>query len=353
MADFSISNVAVKGMTACVPKDHVVNTQASVAGLDNSEMLKVVAMTGIDKHHLSPSHICTSDLCFEAATKLIDQLNWSKEDIEIVIFVSQTPDYILPMTSAILQQRLGLSTHCLAFDMSIGCSGFVYGMSVISSLMSAGKIKKGLLLVGDTITKLISKQDRSTFPLFGDAGTATALAYDENAEEINFSLSTDGSGYKAIIVHDGGQRSPFTEQSLLPQSFEGGIERSQHQLNLNGMDVFNFSISKAPASFQQMMSATHKTIDAFDYFVFHQANKLMNETIRKKLKIDPTKYLYSLQKYGNTSSATIPLTLVSELQAELGHRKLSLGLCGFGVGLSWGSMSLVTDHIVTLPVIEL
>jgi len=353
MADFSISNVAVKGMTACVPKDHVVNTQASVAGLDTSEMLKVVAMTGIDKHHLSPPHICTSDLCFEAAEKLIDKLNWSKEDIEIVIFVSQTPDYILPMTSAILQQRLGLSTRCVAFDMSIGCSGFVYGMSVIAAMMSASKIKKGLLLVGDTITKLISKQDRSTFPLFGDAGTATALAYDEAAHEMDFSLSTDGSGHRAIIVHDGGQRSPFTEQSLLPQSFEGGIERSQQQLYLNGMDVFNFSISKAPASFQQMMSFKNKTIDAFDYFVFHQANKLMNETIRKKLKIEPTKYLYSLQKYGNTSSATIPLTLVSELQEELSHRQLSLGLCGFGVGLSWGSMTLTTDHIVTLPVIEL
>ncbi len=353
MADFSIQNVSVKGISACVPKENFVNTKDVFPGMDSSEMQKIVTMTGIDKHHISPKEICTSDLCFHAAEKLIEKLTWQKEEIGIVIFVSQTPDYILPMTSAILQQRLGLLSSCMAFDMSIGCSGFVYGMSVISSLISSSKIKKGLLLVGDTITKFISKQDRSTFPLFGDAGTAIALEYNESAKEMVFSLSTDGVGHKAIIVNDGGQRSPFSEQSLMPQNYEGGIERNDAQLYLNGMDVFNFSITKAPSSFNQLMTYKETNIDAFDYFVFHQANKLMNETIRKKLKIDPSKYLYSLQKYGNTSSATIPLTLVSELQDELENKSLSLGLCGFGVGLSWASMILPTDKIATLPVIEI
>lgn len=353
MPYFSINNVSIAGLSACVPKEYFSNTQDQLPGLDPAELQKIVTMTGIDRHHIAPTNICTSDLCYTAAEQLLEKLSWEKSEIEVLIFVSQTPDYVLPMTSSILQERLGLSTSCLAFDMSIGCSGFVYGMSVLSSMMAASKIKKGLLLVGDTITKHLSMKDRSTYPLFGDAGTATALTYDEQAAPMHFQLNTDGSGYKAIIINDGGQRNPFSEQSLMPIVSDDGIEKNSAQLYLSGMDVFNFSISKAPKSFNELLEHTKMTVDQFDYFAFHQANKLMNETIRKKLKIDPSKYLYSLTKYGNTSSATIPLTLVSELQAELSSQSLTLGLCGFGVGLSWGSMVISTKNICTLPVIEI
>ena len=353
MAYFSINQVAVAGMSACVPKEYFLNSRDQLPGLDQAELLKIVSMTGIDKHHIAPKEICTSDLCYTAAEKLIEKLAWGKNEIELLIFVSQTPDYILPMTSTILQNRLGLSSQCLAFDMSIGCSGFVYGMSVISSMIAASKIKKAILLVGDTITKTLSIKDRSTYPLFGDAGTATALCYDEEAAPIHFQLNSDGSAYKAIIINDGGQRNPFNEQSLMPITSEDGIEKTNAQLYLNGMDVFNFSITKAPKSFNDILQESTTNIEDINYFAFHQANKLMNETIRKKLKIDPAKYLYSLGKYGNTSSATIPLTLVSELQNELSTQSLKLGLCGFGVGLSWGSMILETKSICTLPVIEI
>jgi 3-oxoacyl-[acyl-carrier-protein] synthase-3 len=284
-------------------------------------------------------------MCLASAEKLISDLKINKDDIEVLLFVSQSPDYFLPATSIILQDKLGLKKTTLAFDIQLGCSGYVYGLSVIGSLMANGKLKKGLLLVGDKSSFSQSKKDKSTYPIFSDAGTATILEYDEKAETMHFNLQSDGSGHQAIIIPDGGVRSPWNKNSDVVVKIEEGIERSRRNLVLDGVEVFNFSIREAPTNVKDLLEKTGTTIEDYEYFIFHQANKLMNETIRKKLKLSPEKVPYSLPEFGNTSSASIPLTIVSQIGESLKDKKSKMVFSAFGVGLSWASMNVTLDHI--------
>jgi 3-oxoacyl-[acyl-carrier-protein] synthase-3 len=230
---------------------------------------------------------------------------------------------------------------------------WVYGLSVISSLLSHGGMKKGLLLAGDTILKFCSETDKSTYPLFGDAGTVTALEYTGNTDDhIDFTFNSDGDGSEVIMIKDGGFRNPVSEKSFVKETISEGIERSDLDLILDGMDVFSFGISKAPESVKNLTSHFSIELDSVDYFTFHQANKFMNEKIRKKLKLPENKVPYSLRDFGNTSCATIPLTLVTQLCKELIDKRLSHVACGFGVGLSWGSCYFTTDKIVCPELIE-
>ncbi|WP_205944171.1 ketoacyl-ACP synthase III [Pedobacter sp. HDW13] len=335
MAYLEVSGIKISGISACVPKKNISNRDYPY--LSTEEVDKFIKSTGIENRRAAEPGICTSDLCYEAADKLLNDLKWDRNEVEILVFVTQTPDYVLPATSTILQDRLGLSQECMAYDISLGCSGYVYGMTTLLSSMYAGKIKKGLLLVGDTITQRTNKQDKSTELLFGDAGTATAFELtDELFETINIHLASDGSGYQAICIRDGGSRNLFTENSLVENEVEAGIKRRNIDLYLDGMDVFSFGIDKAPATARKLMEKTGESIGDIDYFVFHQANRFMNEKIRKKLDIPVEKYLYSLADFGNTSCATIPLTIVHNIKNQIQNEKVKMLLCGFGVGLSWG-----------------
>jgi 3-oxoacyl-[acyl-carrier-protein] synthase-3 len=280
-------------------------------------------------------------------------LNWQKEEIEILVFVSQTADYILPVSAAILQDRLGLSTNCIAFDVPLGCSGYVYGMSIIAGMMKATGLKKGLLLAGDTSTKLLSKSDKSTVPLFGDGGSATAFEFDEKAADLLFDLGTDGSGYKTIIINDGGSRNRINSDSLTYHTISPGIERNACQLILDGMDVFSFGISQAPKTVNKLIEKFEIDKEAINHFVFHQANLMMNKMIVKKLKLPLEKVPYSLKEFGNTSSTTIPLTIVTELKDNLTNASQDLILCGFGVGLSWGTVKVRLENTVISDLIEI
>lgn len=291
-------------------------------------------------------------MCQASAEKLLAETSTDRNDIQIVVFVSQTPDYFLPASSIILQNKLGLPKTCMAFDIDLGCSGYIYGLSVISTLMSQAKIKKGLLLVGDISTDGTPWEDKSVYPLFGDAATATLLEYDEQADKMTFSLQSDGSGYEAIIVREGAKRKPYTKESFDLVDIGNGIKRAPRNLELNGADVFNFSVTEVPKNITDFFRQTGTNPESYDYFVMHQANLLMNETIRKKLKFIPEQIPYTLAKYGNTSSASIPLTIVSELRNKV-TSPLSLLLSGFGVGLSWGTVALKTNNLVCPPIIEM
>jgi len=351
MSFLNISNVKITGISTCIPSlIEEVNSLShlfSRGGADN-----FIQTTGVERRGKAGKNVCASDLCFKAAEKLIEDLSWDKGDIDCLVFVSQTPDYKLPATSVILQDRLGLSTNCYTLDISSGCSGWVDALSVISSLMSHGSMKKGLLLAGDTLLKFCSPTDKSTYPLFGDAGSATAIEFEQKEENrIHFSFNSDGEGYKVIMIEDGGYRNPVTEESFKKEVISEGIERSKLDLVLEGMDVFSFGISKAPQSVKDLTTHFGIDIGSVDYFTFHQANRFMNEKIRKKLKLPEEKVPYSLKNFGNTSCTTIPLTLVSQLQSELKEKELSHIACGFGVGLSWGSCYFRTDHIVCPDII--
>lgn len=352
MALFSLKNVRIAGIAACVPKDNISNFNSDPY-ISKDDLFKIATNTGVENRRVANESICTSDLCFTAAEKLILDLGWDKSQIELLVFVSQTPDYLLPMTSCILQEKLGLSKSCIAFDTTLGCSGYVYGLSIISSMLSSTNGKKALLLVGDTISKITSPKDRSTLPLFGDAGTATALCFDKLANPIHFHLATDGSGSNTIIVKEGGQRNNVKSISNNKTLDDFDTLKNDKYLYLNGMDVFNFGITEAPKSIKELLTFANKEERLIDFFVFHQANKLMNETIRKKLKINPSKVPYSLREFGNTSSATIPITIVSQLRNEVITQNKLFILCGFGVGLSWGSVLINFDHIVCPKLIEI
>ena len=343
MAFLELKNVTVKGIAACVPKNLELNEDIYSRWGNYEEFFRT---TGIEKRHKAPVDICTSDLCIAAAENLIKELHWDKSEIDTVVFVSQTPDYILPATSCIIQNRLGLSERCYTLDISLGCSGWVYALSVISALMQNGNLKKGLLLAGDTALKYCSPEDKSTYPLFGDAGSATALEYDNETSPMYYNMNTDGSGFEAIIIRDGGSRNGITKDSLINQSYGEGVIRSRLDTELDGMSVFSFGISKAPQVVNDLLAHFELNQEAVDCFTFHQANLFMNEKIRKKLKLPVEKVPYSLKDFGNTSSASIPLTLLTQLSNRLKSEKLKHIACGFGVGLSWGAVSFETNRIV-------
>ena len=226
-------------------------------------------------------------------------------------------------------------------------------MSVLSSLVQTGTIKRALLCAGDTPTKFCSPFDKTTFPLFGDAGTVTALEYDDSASHMRFALFSDGSGYKAININDGGYRNPISAESFLLNEYGDGKVRNGLNLEMDGESVFVFGISKAPKAIKALCEEYGIDINTIDLFTFHQANLFMNEKIRSKLRIAPEKVPYSLQEFGNTSCASIPLTLVARCKNLLVSEKVNHIACGFGVGLSWGAVNFVTDSVVVPPILEL
>ncbi len=349
MAFLDIRNVAVKGLAGCVPaRKEAVEDIYKWGGVEN-----FISTTGIKCRRIAEEGVTTSDLCFSAADNLIKELGWNRDEIGALIFVTQTPDYILPATSPILQEKLGLSSECFTLDISLGCSGWVYGMSVLAALMQNGTITKGLVLAGDTCSKPSSKDDKSTYPLFGDAGTATALEYEATTYGMKFMMNSDGSGYDDIIIRDGGYRNPVNPDSFIVDESDPDMKRSRIQTELNGMNVFSFGITKVPKSVKNLCSHFGIDMESVDIFGFHQANMMMNEMIRKKLKIQSEKVPYCMEEFGNTSSASIPLALVSRERQRLKTEELFHIACGFGVGLSWGSVAFKTNHIVVPELIEI
>ena len=344
MAYLHYSNVRIAGIAAGVPK-RVVNNLTDEENISKEYTPEdYVKATGVVQRHVSKT-LCTSDLCYEAAEKLIADLQWDKSEIGALVFVSQTADYILPATSCILQDRLGLSKECYATDCALGCSGWVYGLSQVVGLLCTGEIKKALLLAGDAKKRADGPLD----PLFGCAGTATAIEYCEGAKDFQFHFGTDGSGYEAIIIPDGGARNQVS-----PDSFEyEEIDYKQfHRVmtRMNGMDVFSFAISTAPKSVKRLAEHFGFDYQDADYFMFHQANMKINNMIIKKLKLDASKVPSCMSHYGNTSSASIPLTIVTQLQGKL-DKPTKFICCGFGVGLSWGTVAFDTENIVIPEVV--
>lgn len=351
MATVSISSAKIVGISAIVPRNVAHN--ADLPFFDEAEIRRLVQTTGIEHRRIVPSDVCTSDLCLEGARALMKELGWSPESVNGIVFVSQTPDYIVPATACILQNRLGLPKNSIAFDVNLGCSGYTYGLSIAAGLLSSAKLGRVLLMAGDTPSKTTSAQDRSALPLFGDAASVTALEYDEAAAPMVFHFGTDGSGYKAIIIPAGQARDPASEETLKSREVSPGIVRNGHNVSLDGVEIFNFTLREVAASVSEVMRDAGQSVETVDAFVFHQANKIINETLRKKLKVPPEKFPSSLKDFGNTSSASIPMTLVTQSREKLMSGRSSLLLSGFGVGLSWCSCHVVTDSIKVPVLVEL
>lgn len=347
MAFLEFKNVRIAGISAGVPKHVSSNLHPAKDDNFSSDYSPedFVEITGVKERRTSYV-LTTSDLAYEAAEKLIADLGWEKTDIEALIFVSQTADYILPATACILQDRLGLSKECYAADVALGCSGWVYGLSNVVSLMTNGNIKKALLLCGEAKKRFHGPLD----PLFGYAGTATAFEYKEGTEGFRCYFGTDGSGYDAIIIPDGGSRNQISMKSFETEIVNGKpINRLISRMK--GMDVFSFGITTVPKSVKKL--AEHYGFDYldYDYFVFHQANMKMNNQIVKKLKLEPTKVPSCMYHFGNTASASIPLTIVTELKGKC-QSPTKFICCGFGVGLSWATVAFVADNMLISDLVE-
>ncbi len=348
MATIRVTRTRIVGIASALPE--AVRTVADEApSLGAEEMAKTARSIGVQQRHVAPPALCTSDLCFAAAKKLLQDLNWDPQTVTGLIFVSQSPDYELPATACTLQHRLGLSDQCAAFDVNLGCSGFVYGLWLGSQIVTGGGIQRLLLLAGDISTRRLAPQDKSVIPLFGDAGTATALAFDPDAAPIDFELGTDGSGAAAIIIPASGFRQPRTAATKERHPGPDGIARSAENIYINGAEVFNFTIKRIPPLVDRVIAAAGRTKEDYDYFVFHQANAFMLQHLGKRLKLPPEKFPITMETVGNTSSASIPLALTMALSAELGKTPKQMLLCGFGVGLSWAAASLVLGPLVIAP----
>lgn len=300
---------------------------------------KIQKKTGIRTRHVCADGECASDLGVKAAQKIFESGAVQKEDIDFVLFCTESPDYILPPSACRIQDRLGLSTACGALDFNLGCSGFVYGLSLSNSLICSGQAKNVLLITSETYSKHIHPQDKSSRTIFGDGAAATLVSLDEsNREKIGpFVYGTDGSGYRNLIVPAGGVRHPKNDETAIAHEDEFGSVRSLENLYMDGPEIFNFTIKAVPEAVSGLLDKADKTLDDMDQIVFHQANAYMLKHLRKKIGIPKEKFYVNLKECGNTVSASLPIAL----KMACDEKKISSGdvimIVGFGVGYSWAA----------------
>lgn len=324
---------------------------AAVFGREAVE--KIAANTGIISRRWAGEGLCASDLCESAAHSLLSELGWAPESVDLLVFISQTGDHPLPATACLLHGRLGLSKSAAAFDIGLGCSGYSYALWAAASLMSTSDAHRALVLVGDTLTKTISPRDRALVPLFGDAGTATALERDPDGMPMHFVTGTDGSGASFLMIPAGGSRLPITESTNERTERESGNVRSDQDLFMDGSSIFSFTLREVPAMVRELLEYSGTPPDDISAWVFHQANKFMMDHLRRRVKAPEDRFVIDLADWGNTSSPSIALALTTSLRERLSTEPMTLLLAGFGVGLSWSSAIIHTDgKVVAPPLIE-
>lgn len=352
MAFLKVEKVAFRGISGCVPANVEENKDLPFYAPGEAE--QVIAATGIKRRHISPYEITATDLCLRAAECLINELGWEKKSIDLLAFATQTPDYINQPDSFIVHEKLGLPDNTICLDYYHGCPAWVVSLSSVLMMMQTGMIKRAILLDGDTISKIQDKLNREERPLFGDAGTATALEYDENATPIYFNIGTKSEDGRALIKEDGGYRKPYTLETL---KFDldrrtGLIPPEQVVNKMDSMDVFSFAITKVPKALKKLCSEYNIDIEDINNLYLHQANKLILENIAKRMKVPMDKVPMSLGEYGNTTSASIPLTIVANCNNGGSDGNEKILACGFGTGLAWGAVYFETANLVC-PKIQL
>lgn len=336
MSYLTFTGVGITALSAAVPK-RVIKNYEYTEFFPADEVKEVVDKIGVFERRFVDEETCSSDLCYAAAEKLILDNKVDRSEIDLLVFISQTPDYRMPATSVILQHRLGLPNTTIAFDINLGCSAFIYGMSIVYSMMQNSGLRKALILDGETRSKVYSAKDRRTAFIFGDAGVAALVERNKKFGESVFSLNSDGSRENLIKINAGGYRNPSTPETLKEKVVdEYGNIRSEEHGYMNGGDVFTFVNREVPRDIINTLNYANRDKDSFDFIIFHQANNFINSHVAKKLKLDINKIPSTIEKFGNTSSVSVPLTIVSELKNKMAGDK-SLMLSAFGVGMTWAT----------------
>lgn len=349
MAFIRYNNVGITAIAACVPTKKL-TSEGLKHLMDEDNITRLVKSTGIEERRITEPGVTASDLCFKAAEKLLEDNNIDRNSIDMLIFSTVSHDYYLPPTGPILQERLGLPHSTACIDMVYACTSFIYALSAAYAYVSAMGIKRALVLVGETMSKVANPRDKVNYPLYGDAGTACIVEAGDFGESI-FQLTSDGSGAKYVITPCRGFRNPLVADSVVDKECEEGNYRKDTDVTMDGMETFNHAIFSIPKQIKSLMKEADITGDDIDYLVSHQANKLMVEYIIKKTKMDMSKVPFCLQKYGNTSGASIPLTIVSELEGKMEGEK-RLFLSAIGAGWSYGTAYLKTKDLKVSPIIE-
>ena len=316
----TVDGVALRGVVSAVPGQPVTNAGFE-ARFGADAVAEVAKMTGVEARHFAAEGQTAADLCFDAASRLLQALDWAPETVDGLIFVTQTPDQRMPAGALLLHGRLGLSVECAAFDVGLGCSGWTYGLWLAAVLVQSGR-KRVLLCAGDTISPLLDPDDRGAAMLFGDAGTATAVEADGSARPMRFVLRSDGNGAGAIVVKGGGFRAA------------GEPER----LEMAGPEVFAFTLRAVPSMVSDVLAGDDPA--SVDAYAFHQANRFIIQNLIRKLKLAPEVVPVNIDRFGNTSMSSIPLLITTDLSARLTSEPTRMVAAGFGVGLSWGAALL-------------
>lgn len=329
--------VFIKAIDYYVPQT-VVTNEDLVRDFPEWSVEKIASKVGINKRYVASEDETAADMAVCAAEKLFAKSGFNRNDIDFILFCTQSPDYKLPTSACIIQDRLGLPTSIGALDFNLGCSGFVYGLSLAKGLVCGGIAKNVLLLTAETYNKYIHKRDKGNRTIFGDAASATIVSTEGIAEIGEFSLGTDGKGANNLIVKTTGTRHPELCGEV---SFdENGNPLSDDNLYMNGSEIFTFTLDNVPPLVKETISKNNLTKENVNLFVFHQANKYMLNFLRKKLKIEEERFYYCLSEFGNTVSNTIPIALTCAIEEGKLTGSQNVLIAGFGVGYSWGGAML-------------
>lgn len=331
--------ISIKAISYYLPENTLTNADLN-AQFPEWDVVKISKVTGVYNRHIAASDETPSDMACKAAEKLFNDHNVSKNDVDFIIFVTQSNDYISPTTACTIQHRLEITNSCGAVDINQGCTGYLYGLSIARGLITSNSAKNVLLLTGETTSRYINIADKSCRTIFGDGATATMVSKcgDENSADIgDFIFGTDGKGAKNIIIKYGYARHSLKDADMTDRKDKYGNLRNDSNFFMNGTAVFNFSVKTVPLLIEQTLTKYKLSIDDIDLFVLHQANKIILDTIRAKMKISKEKFHICLGESGNTVSSTIPIALNDAIEKGIIKKGRHIMLVAFGVGYSWAS----------------
>lgn len=355
MAVLQISGVRIGGLVTVVPSNEVsLSDEAWLFDNNHAQIDRLKATIGLDKRRVAPSGMTASDMAEKAVRQLLEETGTDPATIDGIFMVTQTPDYLQPGNAVLLQGRIGFPATCAAMDLNLGCSGYVYGLWAAHSFIAGGGMKRVILVVGDTISQIVAKDDRALRPLFGDAACATLLEADPDAPTAFFDLQSDGTGYQSLWQPGGAFREPWSAESAEVKQLGEGIRRSRCHLHMDGAEIFNFSLKVEPKAITGMLATTGWDTESLEGIVFHQANRYIIDNIRRRLKLPPEKVpAGTVEKFGNQSSASIPATLTDHYGAQLTRAPHRFILSGFGVGLSWATCAIELPKLACNTLVEI